>query len=75
VRETVEAVKKFASVISVDEEICLEGSRIKAERRKRGYANFGLIDGLILAAARLMRERVLTFDRDYSGERDCTILT
>ncbi len=73
-RETTEAVKKFASIIPVDEELCLEGSRIKAERRKRGYPNFGLIDGLILAAARMIGERLLTFDQDFSGERDCTVL-
>ncbi len=73
-RETTEAVKKFASIISVDEEICLEGSKIKAERRKKGYANFGLIDGLTLAAARTIGERLLTFDQDFSGEKDCTVL-
>ncbi len=74
VRETIEAVKKFASIISLDEEICLEGSRVKAERRKKGYPNFGLIDGLTLAAARTIGERLLTFDQDFSGERDCTVL-
>ena len=73
-RERVEAVKKLASIVPMDEEVCLEGSRIKAERRKKGYTNFGLLDGFILAGARSMGEKLLTFDKDFSGERDCMVL-
>ncbi len=73
-RERVEAVKKFANIVPLDEEVCLEGSKIKRDRRRSGHKDFGLLDGLVLAAARSLGERLLTFDRDFSGERDCIVL-
>jgi len=74
VRERTEEVKKLANIIPLDEDICLEGSRLKNERRKKGFGSFGLLDGLLLAAARSMGERVLTFDRDFAEEQDCLVL-
>ena len=74
VKERIEEVKSLANVIPLDEDICLEGSRIKNERRKKGFRSFGLLDGLVLAAARSVGERVLTFDRDFTGEEDCLVL-
>ncbi len=73
-RERVEAVKKLANIVPLDEEVCLEGSKIKGDRRKRGHKDFSLLDGLILATARSLGERLLTFDRDFSGETDCVVL-
>ena len=75
VRDRVEAVKKFANILSLEEETCLEGSSIKAERRRKGYKDFSLLDGLVLAAARSMGERLLTFDNDFERETDCILLT
>jgi predicted nucleic acid-binding protein len=74
VRERIEEVKNLANIIPLDEDICLEGSRIKNERRKKGFGSFGLLDGLLLAAARSVGERVLTFDRDFAAEEDCLVL-
>lgn len=74
-RERIEAVKKLANIILLDEDICLEGSKIKHNRRKTGHRDFSLIDGLVLAAARYVGEKLLTFDRDFEGEKDCVILT
>ena len=73
-RERIEAVKKIASIVPLDEGICLEGSRIKAERRTKGHRDFGLLDGLVLAAARSLGEKLLTFDHGFSGENDCIVL-
>ncbi|HVH16165.1 MAG TPA: PIN domain-containing protein [Candidatus Angelobacter sp.] len=74
VRERIGEVKNLANIIPLDEDICLEGSRIKNERRKKGFGSFGLLDGLLLAAARSVGERVLTFDRDFAKEEDCLVL-
>jgi predicted nucleic acid-binding protein len=74
VRERIEEVKSIANIIPLDEDICLEGSRIKNERRKKGFGSFGILDGLLLAAARSVGERVLTFDRDFAEEEDCLVL-
>jgi predicted nucleic acid-binding protein len=48
------------------------GSRARDE--EPGYKNFNLLDGLVLAAARSIGERLLTFDRDFMGEKDCIVL-
>ena len=74
VRERIEEVKSLANIIPLDEDICLEGSRLKNERRRKGFGSFGLLDGLLLAAARSVGERVLTFDRDFAEEEDCLLL-
>ncbi len=73
--ERVETVKKLANIILLDEDICLEGSKIKRSRRKSGHMDFDLMDGLVLAAARSVGEKLLTFDRDFEDEKDCVILT
>jgi predicted nucleic acid-binding protein len=72
--ERIGAVKQFASIVPLDEGMCLEGSKIKRGRRRTGHKNFSLLDGLVLAAARSIGERLLTFDRDYMGEKDCVVL-
>ena len=72
--ERVEAVKQFANIVPLDEDTCLEGSSIKSARRRTGHKNFSLLDGLVLAAARSIGERLLTFDRDFMGEKDCVVL-
>ncbi len=74
VKERIEEVKNLANIIPLDEDICLEGSRIKNERRKKGFGSFGFLDGLLLAAARSVGERVLTFDRDFADIEDCLVL-
>ena len=67
-------MKSLANIIPLDEDICLKGSRLKNERRRRGFRSFGLLDGLLLAAAMSIGERVLTFDRDFPEEEDCLLL-
>ena len=74
-RDRIEKVKGLTSIISLDEDICFEGSRIKNQRRKKGFRKFSLLDGLVLAAARTVGERVLTLDQDFDGEDDCLILS
>jgi len=67
-------VKEFADVAYLDENICKEAARIKMKRRSEGDSGFGLIDGIILATARSIGQRLLTLDRDFGGEDDCIIL-
>ena len=56
--ERIEAIKQFANIVPLDEDMCLEGSRIKSARRRTGHKNFSLLDGLVLAAARSLGERL-----------------
>ena len=75
VRDRIGEVKSLANIIPLDEDICMEGSKLKNERRKKGFGSFGILDGLLLAAARSVGERVLTFDREFAGEEDCILLS
>jgi predicted nucleic acid-binding protein len=69
--ERIAAVKEMARIIPLDERICRDAAKIKQGRRKAGHDDFGLIDGIILATARSVGQRVLTLDEDFSGEDDC----
>jgi predicted nucleic acid-binding protein len=73
--ERVEAVKEMARIVPLDERICQDAAKIKQVRRKAGRGEFGLIDGVILATARSIGQRVLTLDEDFSGENDCVVLS
>ena len=70
----VEAIKEIASIVPLDERICLEAAAIKQERRSAGHGDFGLIDGIVLATARSVGQRVLTLDADFGGDEGCTVL-
>ncbi len=72
--ERIKSVKEMARVVLLDEKICLEAATIKQRRRQAGHDGFGLIDGIILATARSIGQRVLTLDRDFAGEDDCTVI-
>ena len=71
----VDALKELARIVPIDQRICLDAAKIKRARRKEGFDSFGLIDGVILATARSIGQRVLTFDEDFKGEEDCILLS
>jgi len=74
-RERVGSVKEFARMVPLDEEICLEAPNVKYRRRELGYSDFSLMDGIILATARSIGQRMLTLDKDFEGEADCLIIS
>jgi predicted nucleic acid-binding protein len=74
-KDRVTAIKDFARIVPLDEQICLDASTVKHRRREQSYIDFGLLDAIILATARSIGQRVLTFDKDFTGENDCTVLS
>ncbi len=74
VKERVASIKDFARIVPLEEQICIDASEIKRRRREMGYSDFSIIDGIILASARLIGHRLLTFDGDFAGESDCVLL-
>lgn len=68
------AISEFAQIIPLDEAICQQAAIIKKDRRAKGYADFGLIDGVIVGSARAQNQEVLTLDPDFEGEKDCVVL-
>jgi predicted nucleic acid-binding protein len=74
VMERLTAIRKFAQIVPLDDEIFERAALIKRARRKAGHSDFGLLDGIILASARAIGQRLLTFDFHYQGEKDCIVL-
>ncbi len=68
------AISEFAQIIPLDEAICQQAAVIKKDRRAKGHANFGLVDGIVLGSARAQNQGVLTLDPDFIGEKDCIVL-
>ena len=73
--ERVEAVKEMARIVPLNQGICLDAAAIKRRRRKAGRNDFGLVDGIVLATARSIGQRVLTMDEDFAGENDCVVVS
>ena len=67
ISEAMSNVKKSVQVIGINEDICIEGAKIKRTRRNAGYKNFPLIDGLIAASAKSIGQELLTADEDFEG--------
>jgi len=74
-KDRVDSIKEFARIVPLDEQICLDAPVIKYRRRELGYTDFGLLDGIVLATARSIGQRVLTFDKDFAGESDCQVIS
>ena len=73
-QDRIESIKDFARIVQLNEEICVEAAAIKCRRREEGHADLSLVDAIILATALSIGQNVLTFDGDFSGEKDCIVL-
>ena len=74
-KDRASSIREIARIVPLDEQICLDASSIKHQRRELGYTDFSLLDGIVLATARSIGQRVLTFDKDFEGETDCTVIS
>jgi predicted nucleic acid-binding protein len=75
VKDVIESVKELAQiVVPLDEAISELSGFIKFEKRQKGFGDFGLIDAIILASARSVDQKLLTFDTHFLGESDCVVL-
>lgn len=68
-------IKKMVTIIFLDETICVRGSKLKYNARKQGNKKFSLIDGLILAGANSVEEKLLTKDTDFSNCSQAMVLS
>ena len=58
-------LKKIAKIIDVNDIICIRASMMKNEMRQKGIEKFGYMDGIILASAMFMKQKLLTKDNDF----------
>ncbi len=67
-------LKQILNIVPLSEKICLDGSTIKHNIRKKGLEKFSLIDGIILSSARSINQKLLTTDKDFRNIDDAIIL-
>jgi len=72
--EFISQIKNIANVIPLDEDICIDGSNIKSEMRDKKISKFSLLDGIILASARSIDEKLLTTDSDFRKADDAIVI-
>ena len=69
VSEVVNILKKLVNILPVNEIICLKASQMKQEMRQKGVTKFGLMDGIVLASAQSINQKLLTADTDFREAR------
>lgn len=67
-------LRKILNVIPLSEKLCFEGSQIKFNSRKKGMNKFSLIDGIILASARSINQKLISMDNDFRIINDAVVL-
>lgn len=72
--DRISRLKGIVGVVPLSEDICLEGSRIKHGMRERGASKFSLVDGITLASARSIDQKLLTTDSDFRGAEDAVVI-
>jgi len=67
-------LKQILNVIPLNEKICYAAAQLKYAIRKKGVPKFGLLDGIVLASARSINQRLLTTDTDFRTLSDAIII-
>ena len=67
-------IKELINIIPLNDTICSQSGEIKHEMRGLGVSKFGLIDGIILASARSINQKLLTSDTDYRKAEDAIVI-
>jgi len=67
-------LKQILNVIPVNEKICYDAAHLKYTIRSKGVTKFGLLDGIVLASARSINQRLLTTDTDFRTINDAVII-
>ena len=72
--DRVDKLKSILNIIPLSEKICLAGSKIKYEMRRKRLSKFSLFDGIILASAQSINQKLLTTDQDFKKAKDVILL-
>jgi predicted nucleic acid-binding protein len=67
-------LKQILNIIPLNEKICYNAAEIKYTIRKKGVTKFGLLDGIVLASARSINQRLLTTDTDFKIIKDAIVM-
>jgi len=67
-------LKQILNVIPLNEKICYDAAHLKYTIRKKGVTKFGLLDGIVLASARSLNQRLLTTNNDFRAMSDAIVV-
>jgi len=67
-------LKQILNVIPLNEKICYDAAQLKYSIRKKGGTKFLLLDGIVLASARSINQRLLTTDSDFRKLSDAIVI-
>jgi predicted nucleic acid-binding protein len=67
-------LKEIVNVIPLNEAICIEASELKHKFRSQKIVKFSLMDGIILASARYIGQKLLTSDTDFRKADDAIMI-
>lgn len=67
-------LKEIVNIIPLNEAICIEASELKHQFRVKKIIKFSLIDGIILASARYIGQKLLTFDTDFRSADEAIVM-
>ena len=74
VETCIQDIKDIANVIPLTEEIGIEGSKLKYKMRNDGIKKFSLMDGIILASAKSINQKLISSDTDFRKDKDVIII-
>jgi predicted nucleic acid-binding protein len=72
--ERIADILEMVNTVQTDTEIGIEGARIKHSMRGKGLKRFSLMDGIILASARSVDQKLLTADTDFRKAEDAILI-
>jgi predicted nucleic acid-binding protein len=73
-KNRIDKLKSILNIIPLSEKVCIEGSKIKYEMRKKRLSKFSLFDGIILASAQSINQILLTMDSDFKKAKNVIIM-
>ena len=72
--ERISKLKQILNIVHLNEKICLDASKIKFDICKKQSKKFSLIDGIIIASARSINQKLLTLDKDFKDIKGTIVL-
>lgn len=66
-------IEKIANTVDLTPAICYDAAKITFETKKN-EKNFGIVDGIILASARSIDQRLMTKDKHFKGFEDAILI-
>ncbi|MCD6467130.1 MAG: PIN domain-containing protein [Methanomicrobia archaeon] len=68
-----EKIEEIANIVELTPEICYNAAEITF-RTKQNEKTFGIIDGIVLASARSVNQKLISKDKHFRNFEDCIVI-